>query len=749
MTTTAERGAETAAWKRTACVLCGNACGLEVLIEGNRIVKVRPDKASPFSEGYICRKGNHLAFHQHDPDRLLYPLKRVDGRFERISWEQAIGEIAARLRDIVGQYGPRSLASVTGGGEFSFLTTPYAIRLVRRLGSRYNYSAANQEFSGRYWAHGLAFGNQGLHLGADLDNTDLLMLIGKNPMQSHHLPQARRVLRRMAKDPQRLLVVVDPRPTETARLADIHLALRPGTDALFLKALIALILEEGLEHRDYLSAHAEGLAEILPWFAGFDVRAALRVCELDYDLVHRVAREFAARRSSVLDDLGILMGRHSPLVSHLIVVLLALCGRLGAPGGNYIDVWGRHKPDDPRAWRTLATDIPAINGTFPPNVLPEEITGDHPERIRAVVNVAANPLRSYADTTAYEEAFGRLDLLVVADIVMSETASLAHYVLPCKTAFESWDGNTGDGFPGVIARMRPPVLEVEGEQRESGEIFTLLAEALGIIPPIPDSLHRAAESGDLLEYGAALFQYLGTTPEAGKALEFVIARTLGRALGSVHLASILPAFAQMSSRRREEAARAGFAPGPRQGLDIFQAILDHPEGVRIGVRRIEESFRAVATDGGKIRLHHPAIEEWMRRITPGEEEAALQPDPEFPLVLMAGRHMDYTANTMMRDPAWDEGKRACTLAMNPADAAALGLADGQMARITTAAGSEVIEVEVTTDARRGQVVIPHGFGLVHRGVAWGVNVNRLTRNTHRDFVGTPIHRYVPCRVEPA
>jgi len=203
----------------------------------------------------------------------------------------------------------------------------------------------------------------------------------------------------------------------------------------------------------------------------------------------------------------------------------------------------------------------------------------------------------------------------------------------------------------------------------------------------------------------------------------------------------------MSPRRQEEAARAGFAAGPTQGLDIFRAILAHPEGVLAGVRTPESTFGAVATPDHRIRLHNAEVGVWMREIEPAAEAERLQPDPEFPLVLMAGRHMDMNANTVMRDPAWNEGKRACTLAMSPADAGRLGFTDGQMVRVVTAAGAEAIELEVTWDARSGQVVIPHGFGLVYDGVTYGVNVNRLTKNTHRDFVGTPLHRYVPCRVE--
>jgi len=736
-------------WKKTACVLCDNRCGLEVKVENNRIVKVRGDKESPFSEGYVCRKGLNVAFHQHNKDRVLYPLKKVGNRFEKISWGRAMDEISARLKSILAEHGPRALASLVGGGEFSFLSAPFPIRLVRRLGSRWNYSAANQEFSGRYWAHGLTLGSQNIQMESDFDKCDMLMLIGKNPMMSHHFQQARRRLARMSRDPDRLLVVVDPRDSETARIADIHLAIRPGTDALLIKAMISIILEEGLYHKPYIDRHADGLGEILPWFADFDVKAGLKVCDLDYRQVLDVCRELATRRSSILDDLGTLMNRHSALVSYLIVVLLAICGRIAVPGGNYLHGGGRGQgPGDPRAWKTLKTAIPAVNGMFPPNVLPEEIMSDHPERLRAVLCYATNPLRSYADTTAYENAFRQLDLLVVADIVMSETAAFAHYVLPSRTSFESWDGFTAQGFSRVYARMTPPVIEPEGEQRENGEIYTMLADAMGIIPPIPESLDEAAKSGDLTAYGQELTAYITAAPESGKALNFIIAKTLGAAMGSTHLASIFPAFMGLSKIRREEAAKAGFPAGPEQGMSMVRSVTSHPEGVLIGIRDTEKNMETnIATGNGKIQLYNPEVEEWLKEINPSDEKERLKADGNFPLILMAGRHMDMNANTGMRDPAWNKGRRACTLAVNPSDAEALGIVDKQRVRVVTEAGAEEIEAHVTKDARKGQVIIPHGFGLIYDGAQHGVNVNRLTKNTNRDFLGTPMHRFVPCRVE--
>jgi anaerobic selenocysteine-containing dehydrogenase len=734
-------------WKKTACVLCGNRCGLEVQVENNRIVKVRGDKDSPFSEGYLCRKGMNVAYYQHNKDRVLFPLKKVGDRFERISWDQAISEISEKLKTILDQHGPHALANLLGGGGFRFFGMSFPVLLLQGLGSRYFYSAANQEFSGRFWAHGLTLGSQSIMMvDADFENCDMLMLVGKNPMMSHNFPQAPRILQKMSKDPDRLLVVVDPRVTETARLADIHLAIRPGTDALLIKSMISLILNEGLYNKEYLAKHADGFNEILPWFKGFDVKAALKVCDLDYDLVVRVCREFATRRSSILDDLGILMNRHSALVSYLLVVLLAICGRIGVPGGNYLQEFFPFPGD--QVWKTVLTDIPAINGMFPPNVLPEEIMNDHPDRLRAVLCYASNPLRSYADTTAYENAFQKLDLLIAADIVMGETAALAHYVLPCKTAFESWEGDPGEGFSKIYARMRSPVVEAEGEQKDSVEIFTMLADAMGLVPPIPESLYEAARSGNLKEYGQKLMEYTTASPESAKALPFIIAKTLGPALGSATLGSIFPLFMQLSKARQEEAARAGFPLGPDQGLSVFQAIMSHPEGVMVGIRDPEQNVETnISTKNKRIQLYNPEVDEWIKKINAVDEEEQLKTDEKFPLILMAGRHMDTNANTNMRDPAWNKDRRACTLAIHPSDAEALGIVDKQTVRVVTEVGDETIEAEVTPYARKGHVVIPHGFGLIYDGVKYGTNVNRLTKNTHRDPFGTPMHRYVPCRVE--
>jgi anaerobic selenocysteine-containing dehydrogenase len=189
-------------------------------------------------------------------------------------------------------------------------------------------------------------------------------------------------------------------------------------------------------------------------------------------------------------------------------------------------------------------------------------------------------------------------------------------------------------------------------------------------------------------------------------------------------------------------------PNILQSELIHDQLLEHPEGIWIGKLDLDANRKELRTPDKKIHLHIPELEEPLKGIDSESERKALASDSQYPFILNAGRHTRNVANTLMRDPAWLKGKRGCTLAIHPDDAAALGITDGEAVRITTEAGAAEIGAEISSDVRKGQVLIPHGFGLVHRGTAYGVNVNYLTKNTHRDFLAaTPLHRYVPCRVE--
>jgi len=742
-------------WQKTGCVLCAQNCGLEVLTEGNRMVRVRPDKDNPRSEGYACRKGLNVLYHQYPADRLTRPLKRVGDGFEPISWDRALDEIAAKMRDLLDRRGSRCLAYMGGSPQGGQFETMFALRMIRALGSQYYYSSAGQEFSGVWWVNGRLLGKQYNITIPDEHRAEMLVAWGWNGMMSHQMPQARRVLNAFHRDPDRLLVCIDPRRSETAAVADLHIPVRPGSDALLAKAMISIILDEGWENRDYLSRHVEGWDAMRPWFQGFDARAALDVCGLSYGQVLELCRLMTAKRWAVHTDLGIYMGRRSTLNSYLIAVLTALCGRFGVPGGNvipgFIMPMGFHADErSPNTWRTVTTNLPPVAaGSFPPAVVPEEILSDRPERLRALLVSACNPLRSYPDTSAYEKSFAELDLLVVNDIALTETARLAHYVLPCRTFYESWDGAFfPNNYPGIYFQMRRPIVAPPAECKEAAQIHTLIAGRLGLIPKIPEELVKAA-AGDRRAFGAKLMQWAAGEPQAGPAMPFVLAETLGRAWDSAALAGLWGLLMTAPETFRGHAVRAGFEPGMDQGDRIFQAVLDHPEGLWVGRADAENPMDGVKTPSGKVEVCIPEMEEPVRSLNARSEAKDLKLPEAFPLILNAGRHMDYNANTLMRNPEWNQGKRACCVAVHPEDAQALGLADGARVRVTTAAGAEVGELQVTEQVRPGMVLIPHGFGLIYGDTVYGINVNRLTQSTHRDPLGTPLHRYVPCRIEAA
>jgi len=740
-------------WRKTGCILCAQNCGLEILVENGRMIKVRPDKDNPRSKGYACRKGMKILHYQYQNGRLTSPLKRVGERYEAISWDQATTEIAARMRDLVDTHGPRCLAYMGAGSQGGHFEAAFGLTLLRSLGSQYLYSSAGQEFSGAWWVYGRMLGKQYNIAIPDEHETEMLVGWGWNGMQSHQMPEAPRVLTEIAKNPAKLLVIIDPRKSETATIANVHLPLRPGTDALLMKAMIAIILQRGWENTSYLEQHVEGMAAIRPWFAGFEVEAAVAVCQLEFDQVVELCRLMTTRRWCVHPDLGIYMGRHSTLNSYLLNILGAICGIFGVRGGNLIPGMvmplGFHADErDPKTWRTIATNMPpAAAGSFPPAVVPEEILNDHPERLRALYISGCNPLRSYPDTTAYEKAFARLDLLVVCDIVMSETARYAHYILPCRNPYESWDGTFFPWtYPEVYFQMRQPLVEAPGDCREASQIYTDLADKLGFIPDIPHEV-RAAAPGNRLRFGARLMEWAAKEPAIRSKMPFILARTLGAEWNSANKAALWGLLMTAPKSLRDNAARAGFKPGPDQGDRLFQAVIDTPQGLWVGAADTDKPMAGISTPSGKIEVFIPELEVAAKALNAKQEAADLRLPDEFPLALHAGRHMKYNANTLMRDPAWNNGARACTVAMHPEDMTALSLRDGQRVRVTTAAGSEVGELESSRDVRRGTVLIPHGFGLIYDGEVYGINVNRLTKGSHRDPLGTPLHRFVPCRVE--
>ncbi|OGP69788.1 MAG: hypothetical protein A2169_03260 [Deltaproteobacteria bacterium RBG_13_47_9] len=295
--------------------------------------------------------------------------------------------------------------------------------------------------------------------------------------------------------------------------------------------------------------------------------------------------------------------------------------------------------------------------------------------------------------------------------------------------------------------MRQPVVEADGEQVEEAAIFMGLADRLGMIPDYPVKLREL--TGDRPRFGGALMEYIQSNPKAEPWLPYILAKTLGEELRSENLAALWGLLARFPMMHPEEVARAGYQVGLMTGEELFRKILKTPSGVKIGVVDTEKNLSMLKTSDKKIHIHFPEMESWVKEVTPATEQALLV-NKDYPMVLMAGNHMDMVANTIMRDPAWNEGRRPCTMRIHPDDAKELGIAEGGEVSIETEAGSIRIEAEVTDTSHRGQVVVPHGFGLVHGGETHGANVNRLAPKMHRDrLAATPLHRYIPCRIRKA
>jgi len=746
---------ETGAWKPTACILCECNCGLEVELggdDGRRFVRLRGDKRHPASQGYACEKAHRLDHYQNGRDRVTQPLRRrPDGTFETIDWDTAIREVAARFAAVRDTHGGESIFYYGGGGQGNHLPGAYSTATRRALGSRYRSSALAQEKTGEFWVADRMLGKS---TRADFEHCDVALFLGKNPWHSHSIPRARVTLKEIAKDPSRTLIVVDPRRTETAELADIHLPVRPGTDAFLLAAILGMLVEEGRIDRAFLDAHAVGLDETLAAIRAIPIAACCERTGLDPELVRRAARAIGgARALASFEDLGVQMNHSSTLVSYLHRLLALLTGNLGKPGTHFVptvltDIAGGAST---RASPVVGARI--VGGLVPCNVIADEILTDHPKRYRAMLVEAANPAHSLADSRRMRKALQSLDTLVVIDVAMSETAKLAHYVLPATTQFEKAEATFFNfDFPRNTFHLRPRLLDPVPGPLPEAEIHARLVEALGAVTDQDLTPLREAFANGLDAYVQALAsRVLGDARLAGQA-PVLLYRTMRLPAALQEGAVLLGIALRAAMQDGPSLARAGFGGSPFEaGRALFEAMLASPSGVIFAVDEWSSVLGRVATKDGKIHLFLPDLAAALGELVRGASEA---PDPEFPFVLSAGERRSFTANTIMRDPTWRKKDAEGALRINPEDALRLGIASGDAVRLTTRRGSAVTVVDVSDSMQRGHVSLPNGMGLTYpggeggAGVTTGVAPNELTSSEDRDpFVGTPWHKHVPARIE--
>ena len=759
-------------WKKTLCNLCAMTCGLEMEVEDNKIVSVRPDPDSPSSECYCCRKGRTAKYFVESSERLLYPKKRVGEAYERISWKQAYTEIAEKAKTILAAHGPRSAAIIGGGGGATGAAAATVLPFMKAIGTQYIFNPIGVEFMGIYWSCGRIFGDQFHPLEPDDKNCEVIIYWGSNSYVSHQIPNAKKIIREFSERPEKMVIVVDPRLSETARMADMHIMPSLGSDALFLRALIALILEKGWQDRDFLYRYTKDWTQARSWFEGFDVDGALRVCGVPRAQAEDFARILTTKKWGMHQDLGLFFGRRSTLSSYLCLVLMAVCGTLLVPGGNVppVRIVTLENSDgyDPKVWRTPVTNRFPVAGMYPEGVVPDEILGDNEDRIRFAICNLSNPLRSYPDSQKMEEALRSLELFVAIDCVETETTRIADYVLPSPSAYEV--GGDFDVFafhyPEVMYASRRAVVKAPGEAREDAMIYAELTQAMGLIPEIPQFLYDAAEeavrTGDRIKYFMKVVGWIA----AGGMKYFdqaatIIALTLGKAMGSAGHAMNWAAL--MISKLSDRAIMA-VEPDTKQHpllsrlpmlkdfctMDAaFRLVDEHPEGAVIAYSDTEHLMkRHIKHRDGKFHLWCKEIEEALKQITPEKEEEDLRLKDGCNMILSAGRHSDGGMNTSMRNPATFRYRQPYTLAMNPEDAKELGFTDGQTVRVTTNKGSLTIPVETTWQTSRGYCLIPHHMGLMYEGKAYGTHINFLT--DHKDIdplTGNARWRYTPCRVE--
>jgi anaerobic selenocysteine-containing dehydrogenase len=764
----------------TVCVLCSQNCGLRVDVADGKIAAVRPDPTNPITQGYVCNKAVTIPRYAHHAQRLTQPLRRnANGRFTPVSWDVAIAQIAHTLAELRARHGPRALALVGVGGQSNHLGAAHALGFLQGFGSRRWFNAYAQEKTQNHLVEAwMMQASPGVFLHADTARCAYLLVLGTNPRVSNRGHAARDTFKALVSNPSRRLVVVDPRDTESAHGADRHLRVRPGHDCDLLLAMLAHLVRRELYDAPFVQAHTRDAKVLFARLGALDPDALARRAGLDPEVVRDETERFArARGAAVLWDLGIEQGRFSTLNAYLLRLLVVLTGNLGAPGGmHFLEALNpppqgraKHPPE-----RALVSGIAAIRALgdpamFSPSLFPEEVLCDHPERVRAVLVDACNPLVSYADTPRWREAFARLELKVVLDPAMTETAWLADWVLPTPVGYEKWElCGFPNGWPEVRAQLRPPVLPAPEGPLPETEIYARLAEALGLFGSPPPGLGALAR-GALTPLGAEAYSatLVGYATTAGavwgngtqnRALYWAY-RTLGPRLPAPGLVVPWLLCLQNAYARREAVLRA-LGPEHRRArpaalaLALYQRLLAHPEGCTVAVLDDDPGAHLrenVTFPEHKIHLAPVEMLAELDRCLAAPEETSAQ----FPWVLAAGLRTRWTANTIQRDPAWRKGKGPHgALSLHPEDARDLGVRSGDRVRLVTAGGSAIVEALEDPRGPRGFVAVPNGLGLgyaraeLQPSTLDGLNANELTRAADRDpFTGCPQHKHVPCRVD--
>ncbi|UUU35033.1 molybdopterin oxidoreductase family protein [Streptomyces sp. CA-210063] len=734
------------------CPLCEATCGLTLTIEGTRVTKARGDRDDVFSKGFICPKGASFGAADGDPDRLRTPLVRRDGELREATWEEAFDAVAAGLRPVVEAHGPNAVGVVLGNPNVHTMAGAlYPPVLLAGLGTRSLFTASTVDQMPKHVSSGLLFGDAHAIPVPDLDRTDHLLLLGANPLESNgslctapDFPGKLKALKARGGT----LTVVDPRTTRTAKLADRHVAIRPGTDALLLAAMAYVLFEEDLVDLGDLAPHVQGVDELTAAVREFTPEAVAGACDVDAGVIRALARELAAApTAAVYGRIGSCTVPHGTLASWLVDVLNILTGNLDRPGGALFPHAATDRTPRPAGpgrgfalgrWHSRVSGHPEAKGELPLSSLAEEIDTATPEGgpIRALIAVAANPVLSAPDGDRLDKALGSLDFMVSVDPYLGETARHADVVLPPPPPSQSPHFDFAFNAFAVhnqVRYNRAAVPLEDGRMHETEILARLTLAATG--------MH-------------------GADPSAVDDL--VIGQTLGKAVKEAH--------SPVHGRDpRELADRLTGDTGPERRLDMMlrlgpygegfgarpdgltlEKLLAHPHGIDLGPLkpRLPQPLKTVS---GRIELLPRPIVDDLPRL-----HAALRERPDG-LVLIGRRHLRSNNSWLHNIPALTGGTNRCTLHIHPDDAERLGLADGDAVRIKGAGGEVTAPAEVTDVVRRGVVSLPHGWGhdrpgtrMSHAAIDPGVNVNQLLDGSLLDpLSGNAVLNGVPVELARA
>jgi anaerobic selenocysteine-containing dehydrogenase len=716
------------------CPLCEAHCGIAVEVDraAGAVVTVRGDEQDAFSRGYLCPKAYGLKGLHEDPDRLRRPLRRTgprgSGEFEEIGWEEAFALAGERLRAVRETHGADALATYLGNPNAHDLgAILYGPTFQKALGTRWRYSATSVDQLPKTLSSSQMFGAPGTLAVPDVDRTDYFLVLGGNPLVSNgSLMTAPDMAGRLRALRERggTLVVVDPRRSETAEVADRHLFIRPGSDALFLFSLVQVLFSDDLVSLGRLADFSRGLDTLHEAARDFPPEATAAATGIAPDQTRRVARELAAaERAAVYGRIGTCTQRFGALASWLVDALNALTGNLDAAGGVCFPRGAATPADDtPRRtgtypygrWRSRVRGLPEFAGELPVATLAEEIDTPGPdgERVRALVTISGNPVLSTPNGARLGEALADLDFMVSIDIYVNETSRFADLILPSTGHLERPNYDLVFNTVSVrnTAHWSPQVFEPAPDSRHQWEI---LAELAGRV-----NGGTAEQVHELMEGGLA--RSTGLEPDAS-----------------------LP-------RGPERLLDLMLRGGP-YGLSL-EKLQAEPHGIDLGPLEGGRLPQILATEGQQLDLAPPLLLGDVPRL-----RAALDESGDGGLVLVGRRNVRSNNSWMHNVHALAKGKDRCTLLVHPDDAARLGLADGAPAVVRSRVGEVTAPVAMSDEMMPGVVSLPHGHGQggagTHQRIAArqpGVNSNLLTDEAGVDALsGNAVLNGIPVEVAPA